>query len=321
MANISTTSLAGQYQIYFSRDLLKYAINTLRLNGFGMQAELPKNTGAKQISWFRFGSADDSQVQTLTEGTPISTFRDLALTQVNVSLTQYGEAIKLTDILSFTQLYDAMKQAAKTLGEDAALKADSISREAIAGAPGAIERWAQGLGSFTNLGNAQTTAAFLDSQDLLDAATNLKVNLTPMIDGSYVAVVPPQVARDLLRDPDFLEAAKYSNVSALYKGEIGSLYGVRIVIATNPHREVIGTQYTHNAAGTIFTTLIMGDQSFGVAKLSGDSPFSPKMYIVDQPDKSDPLNQTKVIAYKLFYNAKLLNGNFVVALRSKTRFA
>src|SRR5882672_2382037 len=117
MATVTTTTLAGQYQKYFSKDLLKYAINTLRLNEFGTQAELPRNAGAKQISWFRFGSADDTQVQTLTEGTPISTFRDLALTEVNVSLTQYGEAIKLTDILSMTQLYDAMKQAAKTLGE------------------------------------------------------------------------------------------------------------------------------------------------------------------------------------------------------------
>jgi hypothetical protein len=57
-----------------------------------------------------------------------------------------------------------------------------------------------------------------------------------------------------------------------------------------------------------------------VAKLAGDSPFSPKMFIVDQPDKSDPLNQTKIVAYKLYYAAKLLNGTFAVALRSKTRF-
>lgn len=341
MAVTTTTTLSAQFQAYFFKTLLKYQINTLKLNEFALTAELEKGQGAKQVKFFRPGAADATQVQTLSEGVPISTSRNLTLTPITVNLQQFGEKVDISDILTDTEFFNAGKQASKTLGEDAAFKADSISRNVLVtsdntGTSGAgsgiTERYVQGLGSFTNLSNAATGAAFTDAQDILDAVTALEVNLAPMRDDGYVGLFPPQIYRDIMRDADFLRAAEYSSVNSLWKGEIGSLYGLRIVKHTNAFREANAAQYvdtspataggvTNTTAGPIFSCLIMGDQAFAVSPIAGDSITMPRMYILDQPDKLDPLNQIKVIGYKQFYNAVLLNANFVINLRSKSRFA
>ena len=126
-----------------------------------------------------------------------------------------------------------------------------------------------------------------------------------------------------MNDDDWLEAHKYSDVKPLYKGEAGSLHGVRIVEATNPHREDgdSGAKGTFAAAGNIFSTIITGANSYGVPALAGDSPMSPKIVVADTPDKSDPLNQLTTIGFKLFYVAKALNTNWFIVHRSKSAYA
>ena len=137
-----------------------------------------------------------------------------------------------------------------------------------------------------------------------------------------MAIMPPQVSRDLMNDSDWLEAHKYSDVNGLYKGEAGSIHGVRVVEATNPYREdESGAKGTHAAAGEIYSTIITGGDAYGVPALAGDSPMSPKIVVTDTPDKSDPLNQLTTIGFKLFYTSVALNSNWFVVFRSKSAYA
>lgn len=337
----TTGSFSVEYQKYFIKRLLKYQMMTLRLNEYGVTGELPKNEGATIVSFFRPGTADATQVQQLTEGVPISISRTLTLTRIDVQLQQFGEMVQLSDILTDTQFFDATKQSTKTLGEDAGYKADTVTRNVLVtstftGSSGATsgitERYVQGLSSFSAISSAATTAAFTDAQDVLDGVTALKSNLAPVPDGGYVGIFPPQVIRDIMRDADFLRAAEYSNVQALYKGEVGSLYGLRIVEATNAFREANNAQYvdtsaattggvTNTTAGPIYSCLIIGADAFGICPIAGDSLTAPRMIILDQPDKLDPLNQLKVIGYKQYYMSQLLNALFVINLRTKSRFS
>jgi hypothetical protein len=65
------------------------------------------------------------------------------------------------------------------------------------------------------------------------------------------------------------------------------------------------------AAGTdIIVSFFLGDEAFAVPFLSGDDPMSPRMYIVDTPDKSDPTNQLTTVGVKLFFTAlRMAAGN------------
>jgi len=315
----NTTALVNTYQSYFQKQLLKHAIEQLQLHEFATKAELPRKQGAKQVDFFRRVRSDKANVQTLSEGTPISTFTKVTMEKVGVSLTQLGEAVKITDITTYTELFNALKQGISLMGEDAALKCDDVILNAII-AGTTVERYARNIADFSTLGSTAAASATLIASDLLDGMTNLVINRAPKFNGAYVAIVPPQVARDLMRDEDWLEASKYSAVTQLFKGEVGSLYGVRVVISTNVWTED-GTKGTRDDAGGIYSSIITGQGGFGCVNLAGDRPSSPKIMIADKPDKSDPLNQFMTAGWKAFYASLVLNTTWTIVVRSKTLYA
>jgi N4-gp56 family major capsid protein len=161
------------------------------------------------------------------------------------------------------------------------------------------------------------------ASDVLDVMTQLRINRAPEINGGYVCVAAPQVLRDIMRDSDWLNAATRSNVSALYNGEAGSLYGVRFVEDTNPWRTgvVLANHDTYAAAGTAFGSIFLGGEAFGVPALSGDSPMSPSIQIVDTPDKKDPLNQVITVGFKTMYTSKVLTTGYYIRFFSTTGYA
>lgn len=329
MATVTTTSISNTYQRYFSKKLLKTAVQKLVLNQFATQKELPRNKGAKTMAFFRRVAASSANVQTLTEGTPISTFTDVTYAKIDADLVQYGEAIKITDIVSYTELFDALNDGIDLMGEDCALKADDITRNELV-INGTQTRFAQGLADFAALQAATTAAGSVIAEDFLGAVTALKIKRARKFGGYYVAILPPQMSHDLQQDADWLDASKYGATEQLFNGELGRLWGCRFVEGTNPFREST-TQGTFDAAGGIYSTIITGQEAYGVPKLSGTPAGQtisdegvvsnrPQIIINDKPDKSDPLNQFITAGWKAFYCAKNLNTDWFTVLRSKTTF-
>lgn len=329
MTRSNPATLGSYFQAYLSKQLVDRIKETLKLNDYAQQVDLPKNIGSNSVKFFQYDTTPaSSNVQTLTEGTPISTFREVGLNSVSVSLTQFGEAVKISDVLSMTSLFDVLKEAVGTMGEEASLKADDLSRDQLVtgtdvGGNSTAKRFGQGIASFATLVSTSAASAFLDAEDLMDAVTALKASKANPLSGQFVALVPPQISRDLFRDTDFLNTVyrnPESKVGSFPAGTLGSFYGVRIAEHTNPFIEST-TSGTYDAAGGIYSTVVLGANAFGVVKIAGDSPFSPRIILNNQADKADPLNQTTVAGYKTFYAAKLLNAKRAVVIKAKSRFA
>ena len=352
MADAMTLSsdLSSQYREHFESQLLTYAVQATRKAEFGQKAPLPKGIGSKQISFFKYGAPDAGQIADLTDASadeiessevysPIDVFsntagdakpnasgvRSLSLSKVTATLQQIGQVVVISDVLNNTEFLNSLAQATKTNGEDAALKCDNIVRDqlclTVAGGGGAtnLSSGAQGgntmfAGAAGNLSDLSSTATVCSAADVLDVVTQLRINRAPEINGGYVSVAAPQVLRDLMRDNDWLNAATRSNVGALYNGEVGSLYGVRFIEDTQPHRTGVSAANhdTFSASGTAFCSLFLGGEAFGVPALSGDSPMSPSIQIVDTPDKKDPLNQVITVGFKTMYTAKVLTPNYYI---------
>ena len=63
------------------------------------------------------------------------------VTQEQTSRNQYGEAIKVSDVLNWTDLFHTLDIGIKSMGEDAALHADTVIRnELVASITGAGNR-------------------------------------------------------------------------------------------------------------------------------------------------------------------------------------
>jgi len=357
----TSTTLTNQFQDYFSKELLSIVTQETILDQFGMKAPIPKNNGNKAISMFRFGAPSIGSVQSLSEGTAIASanYRALALNKLDKSLAQYGQVIGLTDILRATDLFNSLQQATKTSGLDMALWVDSVIRNTLIGSNltasgSSIGSAAEGGGTFDNSDacntaagsggikvygnpatlttqtfsalNSDTTAAnvTMTASAVLDSMTRLKRNRAPLINGSYVLATDPRVARDLMRDSDWLNASNCGNKGQpFYKGEVGSIYGCRVVTQTNSFvstgSATASDEFVYQATPAggglavskdIIASFFFGNEAFGIPALTGDDPLSPKIVITDTPDKSDPLNQLVTVGVKLYFAAlRLAAGN------------
>ena len=363
----TSTTLTSQFQNYFSKELLSIVQQETILDQFAMKTPIPKNNGNQAISMFRFGAPSIGSVQNLTtagEGVPISSanYRQLALNRLSKTLSQYGQVIALTDILRATDLFNSLQQATKTSGLDMALWVDSVIRNVLVGSNLNASGSSIGSGIESTISNDDavnntagqtppgikvygnpatlTTQSFsalnsdltaanttMTASAVLDSMTRLKRNRAPLINGGYVLATDPRVARDLMRDSDWLNASNYGNKGQpFYKGEVGSIYGCRVVNQTNSFVSTgsgtAGDEFVYQATaaggglGTgkdIIASFFFGNESFGIPALTGDDPLSPRIVITDTPDKSDPLNQLVTVGVKLFFaTLRLAAGNTTV---------
>lgn len=324
-------SLADGFQTYFTNQLLDHAVQLLVLDQFATQEPFPKNAGAKSIRFFKKGVADATQVQTLVEGVApaASTYRQVALSYVDVTLGQYGEITGVTDLMGWTDKFKWLQQSIGTMKEDLALKTDQIMRNDIvavniSAAIARTKRYAGGATTFAELVALvnPTVSGRLAAQDILDCFTGLKINRAPKINGSYAMVLPPQISRDLMNDSKWVNVGTYSKPDMILKGELGMFYGCKIVEHTDPFIEkTAGAEGTDSsatavAADAVFVSFAIGKGAFGCPVMAGQSPFSPKIVMVDTPDHTDPLNQNTLAGYKAYWASKLYQPNWLVAYRS-----
>ena len=256
--------------------------------------------GATGIRFFRRMEANTgtaANVQTLTEGVPISTFTTYTYEKVDVDLVQIAEALKYTDIVGWTALLEVLNDGVQYLGENCALYADNLTWAAICDETTGLTKRYSGVTAgqdFDDLVALSASAGKYISDDGLAAVTQLQLNRAPRKNGVYVGVIGPQVSFNLKRDTTWVQASSYSAVKQLFQGEIGELDGIRYVETTNTWGEdaTAGTEGTRSTTPEILSSLFTGKDAYGVVALSGKGPNSPKITIVDTPDHADPLNQT-----------------------------
>jgi N4-gp56 family major capsid protein len=341
---VTTGSVSAQFQTYFSKALLERAIPLLQMEQFAMKTPYPTKTGGnKTIRFFRFGDPSISAISSLSEGTTPTSGdeRDLTLSSVEATLVQYGSKIILTDVVLATELFSHLAQATKQLGEDAALHADTLCHRALVqdsststGTGVAVKsyaRYAQNTTNGTTWATSSVANSAMTSTDLLDGATSLFIARAPKIKDGYALVAHPAVIRDLQQDDDWLKVSSYSNPEAIFKGEIGKLFGVSVISSTNVQTfNTSASGVAENSVGTVgvnsgYANVLLGGGAFGVPSLSSlaasGSPFAPKVSILDAPDKSDPYGQRIVCSFKTFYAAKQLDPRFFRVIVAKSNYS
>lgn len=67
---------------------------------------------------------------------------------------------------------------------------------------------------------------------------------------------------------------------------------------------------------TVYPTFFIGKHAYGQVSLQ-----EPEFFYLTGADKSDPLNQTRVVSWKVFYGTILLNQNFFMRVESTSAFS
>lgn len=310
----TTSTLSNDVKTYYEKRLIDLAEAKLVHNQFGDKYPIPKNGGNKIE--FRKYSPLAKATTALTEGTtPAGS--NMTVTLVTATIAQYGDFIKLSDLLILTAIDNNIVQATKLLGSQAGRTLDSITRDVLAGGSNVIY-----VGN--RAGRSSLTAAdTLTPNVFFMAETTLEANNADTIDDSYVAIIHPYAKYDLITSTGWIDVHKYadSGVDHIYKGEIGRLGNIRFVESSeakiwNDNTCPVKTAATEDDPAvyySVFSTLVLGAHAYAVTEVEGGG----LEHIIKQLGYGDdPLNQRASVGWKATHVAKRLVENYMVRIES-----
>ena len=302
--NVTTdTGLSVENKTYYDKNLIEEAKANLVHDQFGQKRNIPKN-GGKKIEFRKFASLPKATTP-LTEGvTPNG--KKLAATSIEAEVKWYGDYVVQSDVLELTAIDNTIVEATKVLGRQAGMTLDTVVRNVLQGGTNVFYAPKSDGTPVTSRDDLDNTCKM--TVDLVNRVVAfLKKNNAPKIDGSYVAIIHPLVAYDLLSDPLWIDAHKYATPDNIYEGELGKVGGVRFVESTEAKIYSDG----------VFGCLFMGDGAYGTTEVEGGG----LQTIIKQKGSAgtaDPLDQRSSIGWKGGKTAEILVEPYLIRVECKS---
>ena len=297
----ASSALSAGMQTYYNRELLRtFEPNLVHLQ-FGDEHRMPPHSGL--VMNMRKLIPLETNTKALSEGDPGESVM-LAETEVTVQLQQYGEYARCTDKLDLTHLDMDIMRRTKLFGDAGARSIDAVVREELAKCANVI--YAGGKASRAEL----TAADKLTSRELRKAVKTLKKNHAQTFGGYFVAIIGPDTMYDLQEDEAFVKVSQYQDKENIYTGEVGRLFGVRLVETT----EAKIFEGTGADGADVASVIVLGQYAYGVTSLKGAKP-----RVIVKPAGSagtaDPLDQISTVGWKMDgFGAKLLQPEYAVRI-------
>ena len=234
--NTTTSTNASTYfnKTFYDRKLLDTAKTRFVHANFGQKRSIPRNSG-KRVEFRKYNLfTPDTDALTLVEGvTP--TGQNLTQSKVEAEVKQYGAYVEMSDLLEMTAYDPVIADSAELLGEQLGTVIEWVTRDAMCQTTNV--QYAGGAASRVAL----TASNKLTVDEVRKAVRTLKKNkarpFVSALDGSgrkphFICICSPDATYDLQADPLWQDVSKYSNAEQIYSGEIGRLFGVVFVEAT-----------------------------------------------------------------------------------------
>ena len=298
----SANSLAGELKTFYDTELLENARVEMFYAQFAKKQNLPGGRGTT-VEWRKWNTFQ--KAGQLQEGV-IPTGQKFGMSSKTGTINQYGTYAAVSDKLELHAYDDVILGATEEMGASAAETQETLIRDAllvntnvmycdnITVATGAV------VSTPTSPATMEATAetmCMLTPDAVAKAATIMKKNRVPVINGKYYAVIHPSVAHDLRKSEGWIEAHKYAAPTEIFNGEIGELHGVRFI--ENVFAPILGDTYKNKAGGKTYATYFFGKDSFGIIDPEGGAL---EMIVKDKSQVGGPLNQFSTVGYKFETN-------------------
>lgn len=308
----TTETMPDEIKTYYDDYLIDCSSPKLVHDQFGQKRPIPAGRG-KTIE-FRKVSPLPVSTTPLTEGvTPES--QKLTISTVEAPVQQYGGYVELSDMVVLTAIDNNLVIAAKQLGTQAGKTLDAITREVLAG--GTNVQYAEGQVTQRSqlVGGKAEGNHYLTVDAVRRAVRTLKKQDAEPIGDSFIGIIHPDVAYDLMSDPKWVNVKSYSDPEGIYEGEIGKIENVRFVETS----EAKVFEGAGSEGRDVYATLILGDNAYGTTEIEGGG----LTLIVKQLGSggaSDPLDQRASVAWKATKAAVRLQEAYMVRIETTSTF-
>ncbi len=244
----------------------------------------------------------------LQEGV-IPAAENFGMTNIRAKTNQYGMYTALSDRLENESLYDVVYGASEEMGYSMAETKNVLARNILDQSTYIV--YAPDKSGHHPEAEDEMSDECVMSADLIHKLrVFFRKNNVPKIDGSWVAIVAPEQAYDLRKDPAWVSVNEYAGGKNIFKGEIGELHGFRFI-----EGEVAYTEDASVSNG-IFTAYALGLKAFGEVKSEGQDA----QMILKGKEFGGPLEQFSTTGYKFTHGGTILYPERCVAVKTTTTF-
>lgn len=305
--NVTTQSgMSPTMKTFYDTALLENAREAMVFTQFGDKQPMHGN----KVEWRKFNTFAKAMTP-LTEGV-IPTGQTFGMTKIEGEITQHGDFTAVSDRLELESYDDVIFGATEEMGAAEGETYDTLTRNILVAGNSVMYASVPGdeITSRENLARQHV----LTPEIVNKAATWLKKNKAPKINGYYVALIHPSVAYDLRQSTEWKEFHKYNDVTPIFKGEIGELHGVKFIETTNAK---IWNNGDTTDGSKVYATLFLGAKAFGILDPEGEGM---EMIVKTKEQIGGPLNQFSTIGYKFCHGAKILYQERLLRVESGSSF-
>jgi N4-gp56 family major capsid protein len=301
--NVTTQSgMSPTMKTFYDTALLENAREAMVFTQFGDKQPMHGN----KVEWRKFNTFAKAMTP-LTEGV-IPTGQTFGMTKIEGEITQHGDFTAVSDRLELESYDDVIFGATEEMGAAEGETYDTLTRNILVA--GNSVMYAGDVEGRDHLAKMHV----LTPEIVNKAATWLKKNKAPKINGYYVALIHPSVAYDLRQSEEWKEFHKYNDVTPIFKGEIGELHGVKFIETTNAK---IWDNGDATDGSVVYATLFLGAKAFGILDPEGEGM---EMIVKTKEQIGGPLNQFSTIGYKFCHGAKILYQERLLRVESGSSF-
>lgn len=220
MAIQGFSTFQNNAQNYISAQTLSRIKRDVIVYGMGKKEVLP-NRFSKTFQFTRYEKLD-LPYSPLSEGVTPTDNAEMSVSTVQAVMDQWGSFINLTDVAVITAKHPALQEGIKLLAEQAT---ETIDRECIK------LLLANTQVNYPGAATSRVTLAatdYMTTSVVKEAVAGLRNGGASPVSGRLlIGLIDPSIEMDLLEDSTFQTAASYSNIVALFNGEVGTWMGVR----------------------------------------------------------------------------------------------
>ena len=301
--NVTTqSSMSVTMKTFYDTTLLENAREAMVFTQFGDKQPMKGN----KIEWRKFNTFAKA-LTPLEEGV-IPSGQTFGMTKIEGEISQHGDFTAVSDRLEMESFDDVIFGATEEMGAAEGETYDTLTRNVLV-AGNSVMYCPNGTTEVKS--RSEITKACVLTPDVISrAATWLKKNKAPKIQGSYVALIHPSVAHDLRATDEWKEYHKYNDVTPIFKGEIGELHGVRFIESNN-------CKIWKDSGTAVYATLFLGAKAFGILDPEGEGM---EMIIKNKGQIGGPLEQFSTIGYKFCHGAKILYQERMLRVESGSSY-
>jgi N4-gp56 family major capsid protein len=308
MAQTTTTQVGPAVSTMYDRLLLMRARPHLIHTLFGQRRDLRKKSG----NTIRFRRYTNLSVATTPIGegaTPAGS--QLAKTDLNAVVSQYGDFVEISDVVDLTVEDAVITEAVELLGQQFGETIDAVVRDTLSSVASSTNASSGVNGNTpTEITKADVDAVVKtlmgnDAQMISDVVIGDNKFGTVPIPPSYFGLADTDVSDDIAGLSNFVSTQEYGQQMPVLEAEWGSTGRVRWLLSS--------AGKATSESPTQYHCFIVGKNAYGLTELEGGSAQTIiKAY--GSGGTADPLDQRATVGWKALFVSRILNDNFLINL-------